>query len=1208
MITANSMDVNAIVAQLTRTFAQSGDIPSAEDRKSEVAMYEELKNHGDVHLVIQIGAELTTRADLFIQAQLMGYSVLQYVAGNRWDQLSPEQKDSILGLCFKLLEGHCLSQDAAGGLQGGVSFALRSKCAVLFAIVLKRHGAVYANESIRRLIGDEARYRETERTSALATYHAVVCMIFRYLVDEVYQFAGDMSGDHARDMLACTSSWIPEILRFTESAIEANYAVYSNDAQNKDSYFAVKSALESGALFAEVAPASSMFVSGIIKAAGYFIRQNALEELRDISCGLLKNIGSRKQTADENMDDFRHAMQEVGVFLTTIASELLGKANAGERLSYNGDDEDFGSDVVDAMVDLGKTHLLVAFTDDASRFAFLEHMLSFAKHPHLPLSGKALGLWVKLLHDSATIASSGTSEEKNTLPAEAVLVLMQLAAEKLQQRNARVPQIDDEIPIYFDDFEEYKEFMVGYRLKLSAIVRSAAATLPEQALQATVAQLLESISLANSMADSSNISKDSIEKARSSLEAAAVFSESTIKAVWEAVNAAHLSEESKSGRKQAFSASLEPVYTSAIKLRVSDGRLLNSHARALGSFSRFIMLRPDLVKDSISNILDILVSCIPLTPGEHEAPPPLPSTVWREAAQARTAVATVLLDYAKFCQDGFLPHVEDIAGTVTQLYSSRRIRPGERNILIEALLAACVSAPPQVQETVIDWSMHPIKSSWTSSAVQQTISSVKQFVLAYLPVYMEGNEVRIGGAKERYLLYHQVHMIERVIRRLSTESAKKILFRHLEWIIPFLNQILSCLNALQTSEGVALLGSAAAILSMSLQEKAHYLRRGQPRLQPIPGDSDAGDYSTVGGATVSSGRAWLRHIVEFVSHSLGLSLYVVPSLVGHLQALSPKAAPLIFAHLDAIEHRYLRIILRHVTIPWIKNCPYEGVTSWVIPSLSLLAPHMKARLAAAWQTLNTELSNQVPSYSPYAVNASQATEEDVINDRIVREISQEYADLLKELATRQFEAVESQPKKTLLEIFLAVDPVGGLAAAAAAVEGMMRPDEAAYKYAAFCRALVNLAPADASLYNYVGSEILYNTISSLSLEVMLSHQAEILGMIRAIIVQQMDNPQSQIHSVLAMLPGVGPAQISSFIASIKSTGSEKEQRNHVKAFLLSTAGRGSFTALARWKPPGGASAVQGIKHRSSRIQKSPHQEEADERLQGDITRHLFESS
>jgi hypothetical protein len=114
-------------------------------------------------------------------------------------------------------------------------------------------------------------------------------------------------------------------------------------------------------------------------------------------------------------------------------------------------------------------------------------------------------------------------------------------------------------------------------------------------------------------------------------------------------------------------------------------------------------------------------------------------------------------------------------------------------------------------------------------------------------------------------------------------------------------------------------------------------------------------------------------------------------------------------------------------------------------------------------------------------------------------------------------------------------------------------------------------------------------------------------MIRDIIMQQVDDPQSQVHKVLPMLPGVGPDKLSAFFGAMKAKRSDKEQRNQVKLFLLSTGGTGAFTALEKWKPPGSATTVQGVKKRPARVPKTQQESEADDALQGDITRHLFDS-
>ena len=1206
---------------------------SIEERRAEVALFDELRNLSQIQVAIQVAVALTTGThgydvagsggNEYVSSQLtlMGYGVLQHVAGNRWDELSAGERDSMVGLCFSLLEGLC--GGGAGGSaqplhqqqsQSALMFALRSKCAVLFAIVIKRHGAAYASESVKRLIADEVAYASMPH--AKSTYQATVSLIFRYLVDEVYQFAGDMAGTHARDMLVCMATWFPEILRFTVNALENNFKAYGEEQDafvKKNAMFAVKTALESGALFGEVAPAGAMYASGFVKAAGYFLSlsdgsgvQNSqdLADIKSSSCEILKNVGSRRKTSDENQDDFSRAMQEAGMFLTAVAGELL-KNNPEERLSFEGEDEEFAFEVVDAMVELGKTHLQAAFPDEARRFAFLEHMLAFAKHSYMPLASRSLSLWHKLLQESAASASSGN--HVSVLPSEAVLFLMQLAAEQLQQRSCKVPQLDDEVPLFFDDFEEFREFISGYRLKLSGIVRYSAATLPDQALQTTVSRLMEAIAQAKTadrIAPGSATQSETMEAARGSFEAAAVFSDSTVRAVWDAVNAKNVSEDAKAARKHAFCASLEPVYLATIQLRVGDSKLLLGQAKALSSFSRLITLRPELAKDAYSNIQDMLINCIPLKQGENEVPPPLPCEPWREAAQARTAVASVFLDYAKVCQEGFLSLLEDIAGSVTQLYEAGRIRPGERNVLVEGVLVAAEAGSPQLQETVIDWSLQLTKASWSSAAVQESIASSENFVKAYFPTRMEGSEVRIGGAKERYRMNHELHQVERALRRLTSDSSRQVLGKHMVWIVPMALQLLTCFNALRTPHGRELLGPSVGILDLSQQEKAHYLRRVGTRLAPVPGDANAGDYSSVGGETVSSARGWLRHCIEYISHSLGLITSVVPGCLAAIPGLN-EAGSLIYSHLEEMDHRVLRILIRHLTIPAVRDCPVEHIPTWVLPSLSILAPHMKARLATAWQSLNLSALGQ-DGYSHmnahgYAQGAGQINDEDVINDRLVRELSGEYADLLKSVADRQSQV-------PLLQNFFVADPQGGLALAQAALEGMRRPDESAHRFAAFCKALVKLAPADAALYQFVGSELLYTSISSLSLEVMACHHSEILGMIRDIIMQQVDDPQSQVHHVLPMLPGVGPENLTAFIATIKSKRSDKEQRNQVKLFLLSSGGTGAFTALEKWKPPGGASTVQGVKKRPARVPKSQAEIDADDHLSGEITRHLLEST
>lgn len=253
---------------------------------------------------------------------------------------------------------------------------------------------------------------------------------------------------------------------------------------------------------------------------------------------------------------------------------------------------------------------------------------------------------------------------------------------------------------------------------------------------------------------------------------------------------------------------------------------------------------------------------------------------------------------------------------------------------------------------------------------------------------------------------------------------------------------------------------------------------------------------------------------------------------------------------------------------------------------------------------------------------------EIIEEAMVRELTQEYADLLKEIAHRVIdldasrkgsvaEGKEEASKKssashagegpTLLQLLLEREPATGIAAAIAAVEGMTLPDEAAYRFAMFSRALVPLAVQDRQLYHYVGSDVLRSAIMSLASEVMATHQADVLGLIRQILAQQLGDASSAVHAVLRSLPGVTSEREAEFARAFQSTGSEKEQRGAVKKLLVASCGTTSFAALADWRPP--TAVPTGVARQRSgpaKMVSSTATDDQDEQLQGDITRALFE--
>jgi len=478
-----------------------------------------------------------------------------------------------------------------------------------------------------------------------------VCLVLHYFTDEVVQFTEDMAGDELRHMVARLTAALPAVLRFVEQTLEVNFAALEAAGPHAigevvaPHKYAVQAALGAAQSFAEWVPVNSIRESGLVVASGFMLGATAHPDFQMKGCNVLLTLAGRKRTAEEEEQGFDSAMQDSAAALMRSAEALLAP-EAVKELGFEGDSDEFGQAVCEALAMLGSTHLAAALPTPPIRLRYLHVMLAFAQHTYLPLADKALGLWAKLLQDAAVSAaaaakpsttgsmsppSAGASslqvqrEQRNRhayLPPEAVMTLMQLAAEQLHQRNPQTPHEDDEFPPYFDSFEDYREFMIGYRLKLSSIVKSTAAVLPQQALQAASERLAVAIAATGG----------GHEEARGMLASAVVFLEATLKAVWDATS-------EPSDRATVVRAS-EPMFQSLLALQVSDPTLLQNQARGLEAFSRIVASKPELVLGTVGRLFDLLVGCIPLEPGGHLAPPSKPLPGWRDGFLARANVAS----------------------------------------------------------------------------------------------------------------------------------------------------------------------------------------------------------------------------------------------------------------------------------------------------------------------------------------------------------------------------------------------------------------------------------------------------------------------------------------------------------------------------------------------------------------------------------------
>lgn len=590
---------------------------------------------GDIRSSATAGSELTQPGQP-LEAQILGYGLLQYLVGARWDDFPPEDLSTLPNLAYNLLQQNS---------QGGAMWVVRSKAAALLALVIKRSGPEFMKTALAQLV---------EQAQASPVFQEAACLVLRYLLDDVVQFTEDLQAEALRQLLTNLTAILVPLLQFVERTIESNFAEIAGKSQTEAAphVAAVQAALSVAESYAEWAPVSTLRESGLVTACGYLLRDPGF---KTPACQVLFKLAERRLTANDNPEGFSAAMQETAEALIQTANGLLApESNPAKELDFEGDNDEFGLLVCDAMAVLGTGHITQAAPDPARRMAYLKCMLAFAQHPYLLLADKSLVLWAKLLQDAASLVSgpatgpgaapvsseSGaqgkdTSLREAPVPPEAVVTLMQLAAEHLQQRNPHVPQSEDDVPPYFDSFEDYKEFMIGYRLKLSNIVKAAAAVLPQQALESITSRLNAAIGAAAAATGPG----PALDQARVLLESAVVFTSSACKAVWDAA-AAGTTEADRAARTAAVVSATEPMLQSLLNLRVTDAALLQSQAKGLEAFSRLIAARWDLLQGVVTRVFELLVGSIPLEPNGQVAPPGKPLPGWREGLQARGEIAS----------------------------------------------------------------------------------------------------------------------------------------------------------------------------------------------------------------------------------------------------------------------------------------------------------------------------------------------------------------------------------------------------------------------------------------------------------------------------------------------------------------------------------------------------------------------------------------
>ncbi|KAK9833279.1 hypothetical protein WJX81_002345 [Elliptochloris bilobata] len=912
---------------------------SNDQRNAAAHALTQLKKSSEPHTVVSIAGGLVTDGRP-LEVQHFGFQLLQHLVGVRWDDFSNQEHLQLASLAFDLLQ-------RVG--RAGAGWAVRSKAALLLALVAKRQGPALWAEVLPRLV---AAAQEGPLQAEM------VCMVLRFEAEEVTQSSEAMEDAPKRALLGGLVGSLDVVLPFLAAALEASYgraqeALAKGDTASAAANAAVVSAaLATVTVYMEWAPLPQLANSGLLRACAYLLE---VPDFRLAACEALRVLSLRRQ-AQEDRSVYNAMMDGVGEALMRAAGAALAPG-AAAGLAPDGPLDELGQRLADTMAAFGASHLAV-LTSPEKRIAFLQQMLAFTRSPNTLLASKALPLWPALLEASERgkgKAPAGAPPPPTVqLPAECVEALLDLAAEQLRN-SVHLVEGEVDMPSAFDDFAEFRAFAAEYRTLLGRIARLAAAQLPAPALAAASRRLSSALELCST-------SGPRVEERQSAFEAAVVFMESVLQQVCTVHLRSGRPGEQLSPTAAAVVAAGEALLQQVLGAHLpGDAGLLGSHARALEAFARLVPARPDLLPAIIQKAFD-LFGTLPLEGDPHEAPPARPPPGWKERFQARQKVAGCLIPHASAAPKVMAPHLTAFAARVDELWGARRMWPGERCVLSDAaMLAASKAGDPNLQGQVVEWVLAPVRARWQSPAWQATLGSPAAFLAAHMPLAgISAGFAEVGGRLARWELYHDLHRVEHAAKRgpcsrtLGAASADPrqpgwhVLNGHLPWMLPPLLQLMRCLNAVWEPQGRAALAGAAVALDMGPREHAMYLRK---RLGPEPLGGPEEEASTLAGPTPGALRTWLRQVRESLYQGVG----ILATQAAGFFAAGPETLSLWAPALDEVVAERLLRELTQELMALLKTLHYPSSGGSQGSLMVWLAAHAPSVAMAAAMTATAAL-------------------------------------------------------------------------------------------------------------------------------------------------------------------------------------------------------------------------------------------------------------
>ncbi|XP_024536193.1 protein HASTY 1, partial [Selaginella moellendorffii] len=505
----------------------------------------------------------------------------------------------------------------------------------------------------------------------------------------------------------------------------------------------------------------------------------------------------------------------------------------------------------------------------------------------------------------------------------------------------------------------------------------------------------------------------------------------------------------------------------------SEPELVEIHAKCFDALVPYIKNVPTAVPTVIQKLFQLLVT-VPVVSKEASS----------TNSKARFQVCTSFLRIAKLAGPALFPHMQIVAETMTRLQQERHLLRGEYILLGESLLVAGSTAGQEQQNQVLEWLLGPFRDYWCHSDWQQKYLCDPAGFVRLLGTTTTEN---LSGDEGMWYIFHSIHFFEKALRRCAAgvegNPSSHPMAVHMSWILPPLIQLLRCLHSLW-------IPSILSTLPPPVRQAIHLSASEQAS---ILGESKTVDHKE------DELRNWLKsvrdsgyNVLRYASSRLGNQFFV------NMSGLSGPLATGLMESLSSMEFRHLRSLVHSVIQSFVRFCPQSLREVWLGQLLPPLLVHCHATLPLAWENLVRE--GAVKTGTLFAVDGSSGINTELVEERMLRELTREVCTLLAIMASSELNP-EQQPG---MLCYVIQHSAAAFATVHLGIQSLQWPDsDAVHRGAVFCGAVIDVAGPlnDTNLREIVGKDMFTAIIQSLTLESNSAAHAELLGLLREILVK-----------------------------------------------------------------------------------------------------------